>query len=81
MPNVSSERLEEKNNFFSSDFSRDSIARGCSQAAAAAAAAAAGSAASLQNASLATPKHPATERQNDLQKHAAPRLNVPSGLW
>ena len=31
MPNVSSERLEEKNNFFSSDFSRDSIARGCSQ--------------------------------------------------
>ena len=50
-------------------------------AAAAAAAAAAGGAASLQNASLATPKHPATERRNDLQKHAAPRLDVPSGLW
>ena len=50
-------------------------------AAAAAAAAAAGGAASLQNASLATPKHPATERRNNLQKHAAPRLDVPSGLW
>ena len=49
--------------------------------AAAAAAAAAGGAASLQNASLATPKHLATERRNDLQKHAAPRLDVPSGLW
>ena len=48
-------------------------------AAAAAAAAAAGGAASLQNTSLATPKHPATERRNDLQKHAAPRLDVPSG--
>ena len=46
-------------------------------AAAAAAAAAAGGAASLQNASLATPKHPATERRNNLQKHAAPRLDVP----
>jgi len=31
VPNVSSERLEEKNNFCSSDFSSDSIARGCSQ--------------------------------------------------
>ena len=40
-----------------------------------------GGAASLQNAPFATPKHHATEGQNDLQKHAAPGLDVPSGFW
>ena len=50
-------------------------------AAAAATAAAAGGAASLQNAPLATPKHAATEGRNDLQKHVAPRLDVPSRFW
>ena len=54
-------------------------------AAAAAPAAASGAAgtgaASLQNTPFATPKHHATEGRNDLQKHAAPRLDVPSGFW
>ena len=40
-----------------------------------------GGAASLQNAPFATPKHHATEGRNDLQKHAAPRLDVSSGFW
>ena len=40
-----------------------------------------GGAASLQNAPFATSKHHATEGQNDLQKHAAPGLDVPSGFW
>ena len=35
--------------------------------------------ASLQNAPLATAKHHATERQECLQKSAAPGLDVPSG--
>ena len=48
--------------------------------AAAAAAAAAAGAAGFQNVPLATPKHHATEGRNDLQKHAAPRLDVPSGF-
>ena len=47
----------------------------------AAAAATRGGAASLQNAPFATPKHHATEGRNDLQKHAAPGLDVPSGFW
>ena len=34
-----------------------------------------------ENAPLATPKLPATEGRNDLQKHVAPRLDVPSGFW
>ena len=38
-------------------------------------------AAGLQKAPLATPKHHATEGRNDLQKHVAPRLDVPSGFW
>ena len=38
-------------------------------------------AAGLQNAPLATPKHHATEGRNDLQKHAALGLDVPSGFW
>ena len=50
-------------------------------AAAAASGAAGGGAASLQNAPFATPKHHATEGRNDLQKHAAPSLDVPSGFW
>ena len=50
-------------------------------AAAAASGAAGAGAASLQNAPFATPKHHATEGRNDLQKHAAPRLDVPSGFW
>ena len=50
-------------------------------AAAAAGAATRGGAASLQNAPFATPKHHATEGRNDLQKHAAPGLDVPSGFW
>ena len=49
-------------------------------AAAAASGAARAGAASLQNAPFATPKHHATEGRNDLQKHAAPRLDVPSGF-
>ena len=49
--------------------------------AAAAGGAAGAGAASLQNAPFATPKHHATEGRNDLQKHAAPRLDVPSGFW
>ena len=49
--------------------------------AAAAGAATRGGAASLQNAPFATPKHHATEGRNDLQKHAAPGLDVPSGFW
>ena len=49
--------------------------------AAAAGGAAGGGAASLQNAPFATPKQHATEGRNDLQKHAAPRLDVPSGFW
>ena len=48
---------------------------------AAAGGAAGGGAASLQNAPFATPKQHATEGRNDLQKHAAPRLDVPSGFW
>ena len=48
---------------------------------AAAVGAAGGGAASLQNALFATPKHHATEGRNDLQKHAARRLDVPSGVW
>ena len=47
----------------------------------AAAGAAGAGAASLQNAPFATPKHHATEGRNDLQKHAAPGLDVPSGFW
>ena len=47
-------------------------------AGAGAGAAAAAAAAGLQNIPLATPKHHATEGRNDLQKHAAPRLDVPS---
>ena len=43
--------------------------------------AAQGGAASLQNAPFATPKHHATEGRNNLQKHAAPGLDVPSGFW
>ena len=55
---------------------------GPAAAASAAASGAAGAgAASLQNAPFATPKHHATEGRNDLQKHAAPRLDVPSGFW
>ena len=50
-------------------------------AAAAASGAAGAGAASLQNAPFATPKHHATEGRNDLQKHASPRLDVPSGFW
>ena len=42
--------------------------------------AAQGGAASLQNAPFATPKHHATEGRNDLQKHAVPGLDVPSGF-
>ena len=49
--------------------------------AAAAGAATRGGAASLQNAPFATPKHHATEGRNDLQKHAAPGLDIPSGFW
>ena len=49
-------------------------------AAAAASGAAGAGAASLQNAPFATPKHHATEGRNDLQKHAAPRLDVPCGF-
>ena len=49
--------------------------------AAAASGAAGAGAASLQNTPFATPKHHATEGRNDLQKHAAPRLDVPSGFW
>ena len=49
--------------------------------AAAAVGAAGGGAASLQNALFATPKHHATEGRNDLQKHAARRLDVPFGFW
>ena len=52
----------------------------CCSPAAAGGAAGAG-AASLQNAPFATPKHHANEGRNDLQKHAAPRLDVPSGFW
>ena len=48
--------------------------------AAAASGAARAGAASLQNAPFATPKHHATEGRNDLQKHAAGRLDVPSGF-
>ena len=48
---------------------------------AAAGAATRGGAASLQNAPFATPKHHATEGRNDLKKHAAPGLDVPSGFW
>ena len=59
-----------------------SSAAGPAAAAPAAAGGAAGAgAASLQNAPFATPKHHATEGRNDLQKHAAPRLDVPSGFW
>ena len=35
----------------------------------------------FHNVPLATPKHHATEGRNDLQKHAAPRLDVPSGSF
>jgi hypothetical protein len=37
-------------------------------------------AAGFQNVPLATPKHHATEGRNDLQKHAAPRLDVLPGF-
>ena len=37
-------------------------------------------AANLQNAFFATPKQYATEGRNNLQKHAAPGLDVPSGF-
>ena len=50
-------------------------------AAAAAGRVARGGAASPQNAPFATPKHHATEGRNDLKKHAAPGLDVPSGFW
>ena len=50
-------------------------------AAAAATAAAAAAAAGFHNVPLATPKHHATEGRNNLQKHAAPRLDVPSGSF
>ena len=50
-------------------------------AAAAGGGAAGAHAAGLQNAPLATPKHHATEGRNDLQKHAALGLDVPSGFW
>ena len=56
-------------------------AAGPAAAAPAASGAAGAGAASLQNAPFATPKHHATEGRNDLQKHAAPRLDVPSGFW
>ena len=49
-------------------------------AAAAAGGAAGAGVAGLHNVPLATPKHHATEGRNDLQKHAAPRLDVPSGF-
>ena len=58
-----------------------SSAAGPAGPAAAAGAATRGGAASLQNAPFATPKHHATEGRNDLQKHAAPGLDVPSGFW
>ena len=48
--------------------------------AAAASGAAGAGAASLQNTPFTTPKHHATEGRNDLQKHVAPRLDVPSGF-
>ena len=54
-----------------------SLAAGPAAAAAATAAAAAG----FHNVPLATPKHHATEGRNNLQKHAAPRLDVPSGSF
>ena len=57
-----------------------SLAAGPAAAAApAAAGAAGGGAAGLQNVPLATPKHHATEGLNDVQKHVAPGLDVPSG--
>ena len=59
----------------------DSVKNKAIAAAGPAAAAAGAGAASLQNAPFATPKHHATEGRNDLQKHAAPRLDVPSGFW
>ena len=49
--------------------------------AAAAAATAAAAAAGFHNVPLATPKHHANEGRNNLQKHAAPRLDVPSGSF
>ena len=68
------------------DSGKNKASSAAGPAAAAAPAAAAGGAAgagaaSLQNAPFATPKHHATEGRNDLQKHAAPRLDVPSGFW
>ena len=50
-------------------------------AAAAAATAAAAAAAGFHNVPLATPKHHANEGRNNIQKHAAPRLDVPSGSF
>ena len=50
-------------------------------AAAAAAATAAAAAAGFHNVPLATPKHHANEGRNNIQKHAAPRLDVPSGSF
>ena len=58
-----------------------SLAAGPAAAAAATAAAAAAAAAGFHNVPLATPKHHATEGRNNLQKHAAPRLDVPSGSF
>ena len=68
------------------DSGKNKVSSAAGPAAAAAAPAAAGGAAgagaaSLQNAPFATPKHHATEGRNDFQKHAAPRLDVPSGFW
>ena len=65
---------------------KDGTAIAAAGTAAAAPAAAAGrvargGAASPQNAPFATPKHHATEGRNDLKKHAAPGLDVPSGFW
>ena len=66
------------------DSGKNKASSAAGPAAAAAPAAAGGAAgaaaASLQNAPFATPKHYATEGWNDLQKHAAPRLDVPSGF-
>ena len=67
------------------DSGKNKVSSAAGPAAAAAPAAAGGAAgagaASLQNAPFATPKHHATEGRNDFQKHAAPRLDVPSGFW
>ena len=63
------------------DSGKNKASSAAGPAAAAAGGAAGAGAASLQNAPFATPKHHATEGRNDLQKHAAPRLDVPSEFW